>query len=71
MIVTLLRRLDVLWAVTGLGVFAAIWGVVFGVDDKEIGYGLGWGLPWVWAGKMTLVTIWMAKRMLRRQRGTA
>ncbi|KAF2171502.1 hypothetical protein M409DRAFT_63746 [Zasmidium cellare ATCC 36951] len=37
--------------------------------NKDIGYTVGWGLPWVWAGDMVVITIWMVKRMLRRQRG--
>lgn len=64
----LLRFLDMVWGVSGLCVFAVIWGVVFGVKDKEVGYGLGWALPWVWAGCMSVLTIWTVERMLRWQR---
>ena len=37
----LLRRLDLLWGSTGLAIVAAIWGLVFGVANHEIGYTVG------------------------------
>jgi hypothetical protein len=62
-----LKKMDWLWGCTGLAVVAVVWGVVFGVDNKEIGYALGFALPWVWAGAMTVLTISMSKSMLRRE----
>lgn len=62
-----LRRMDLLWGVSGLAVVAIIWGTVFGLHDHDIGYALGWALPWVWAGLMTIVTIQMSKSMLRKE----
>lgn len=65
---SLLWQLDLLWGTTGLAIVAAIWGIVFGVSDhREVGYTIGWALPWVWAAVMTLVTIRMAKAMLRQE----
>ncbi|KAF7185102.1 hypothetical protein HII31_13377 [Pseudocercospora fuligena] len=66
----LCRTLDWVWGVSGLCVVAVIWGLAFAMDsvDEEVSYAIGWGLPWAWAGIMAVLTIWMAKRMLRRQR---
>ena len=62
-----LRRMDLLWGITGLCVVAAVLGCTFGVDNHDVGYAVGWGLPWVWAGLMTVLTIQMSKSMLRRE----
>lgn len=62
-----LRTMDLVWGVTGLAVVAVVWGVVFGVSNAEVGYVVGWALPWVWATVMTVLTIQLAKRMLRRE----
>jgi hypothetical protein len=62
-----LRRMDMLWGTTGLAVVAVIWGCAFGIDNHDIGYAIGWALPWVWAGLMTLLTIQMSKAMLRKE----
>lgn len=63
-----LKRMDLVWGGTGLGFVGVVWGVVFGVGDQEVGYVVGWALPWVWAGVMTVATVWGARRMLRRER---
>jgi hypothetical protein len=62
-----LRRMDLIWGVSGLAVVAAIWGCVFGINDHDVGYAVGWALPWVWAGLMTMLTIQMSKSMLRKE----
>jgi hypothetical protein len=59
--------MDMLWGTTGLAVVAVIWGCAFGIDNHDIGYAIGWALPWVWAGLMTLLTIQMSKAMLRKE----
>ncbi|KXT10316.1 hypothetical protein AC579_1119 [Pseudocercospora musae] len=66
----LCRILDWFWGVSGLCVVAVIWTLAFATDivDEEVSYAIGWGLPWVWGGIMAVLTFWMAKRMLRRQR---
>lgn len=62
-----LRRMDMIWGTSGLAVVAIIWGCVFGIDNHDIGYAIGWALPWVWAGVMTALTIQMSNTMLRRE----
>ena len=62
-----LRRMDLIWGVSGLAIVAVIWGCVFGIANHEVGYAIGWALPWVWAGLMTMLTIQMSKSMLRKE----
>ena len=64
-----LRRMDMLWGVTGLCVVAVVFGCTFGVDNHDVGYAIGWALPWIWAGLMTVLTIQMSKSMLRSEAG--
>lgn len=66
----LCRTLDWAWGVSGLCIVAVIWGLAFATDsvDEEVAYAIGWGMPWIWGGIMAVLTIWTAKRMLRRQR---
>lgn len=63
-----LRRLDYIWGVSGLLVVAFIFGVVFGVKNKLVGYGVGWALPWAWAGAMALTTFRMGSGVLMKER---
>lgn len=62
-----LRRMDLLWGVSGLAVVAVVWGCVFGIENHDVGYAIGWALPWSWAGLMTVLTIQMSKSMLRNE----
>lgn len=64
-----LRRMDLMWGVTGLCVVAVVLGCTFGVDNHDVGYAVGWGLPWIWAGLMTVLTTQMSQSMLRREAG--
>ena len=62
-----LDRMDLLWGTTGLVITAPAFGVVFGVANRDVGYAIGWGLPWVWAGGMAYLTIRMTQRMLEAE----
>ena len=62
-----LRRMDLLWGITGLGIVAVVFGCAFGIENENVGYAIGWALPWTWAGIMTMITIQMSKAMLRRE----
>lgn len=63
-----LRRLDMLWGVSGLVVVAIVFGIVFGVENELVGYGVGWALPWLWAGTMALITFRMGSTVLEKER---
>lgn len=65
---THLRRLDMMWGVSGLAMVAAVWGIVFGVENNLVGYGVGWALPWAWAGTMAFITFRMGSAMLAKER---
>ncbi|KAJ5162049.1 hypothetical protein N7492_007441 [Penicillium capsulatum] len=62
-----LSQMDRMWAATGFSVVAIIWGVVFGLENHEIGYALGWALPFAWGAGMGFITTVLAKRMLRKE----
>lgn len=64
-------RLDLLWGFSGVVVAAAIFVVVLVVDDKSVGFGVGWTAPWVWAFVTGMVTWAMAKRALSREHAEA
>lgn len=63
-----LRRLDLMWGVSGLIVVAIVFGVVSGLENELVGYGVGWALPWVWAGTMTMISFRMGSGVLRKER---
>ena len=63
----LLMQMDLLWGISGLMLVAAIFGLVFGVDNGEVGYVVGWLLPWTWAAVVASITFWMSKAMLKRE----
>ncbi|EIW85669.1 hypothetical protein CONPUDRAFT_118641 [Coniophora puteana RWD-64-598 SS2] len=65
----LMVRLDLLWGFSGLALAGGIFGVVFGVQEENVGYVVGWGAPWVWAAGMALVTLRMTTATLRREEG--
>lgn len=67
---SLLGWLDTIWGISGVCVAAVIFGVVFGVNaggKTDVGWAVGWGLPWGWAGVMALVTVWLTRRMCKRE----
>ncbi|KAJ8608697.1 hypothetical protein MRB53_039499 [Persea americana] len=63
-----LNTMDVLWGGTAALVVIAIFAVVFGVSNPDVGYALGWALPWIWGGIMALITMVMTKRMLAAEK---
>lgn len=65
---THLRRLDLMWGVSGLAMVAAVFGIVLGVENNLVGYGVGWALPWAWAGTMAFITFRMGSAMLEKER---
>ncbi|KAK5163965.1 uncharacterized protein LTR77_010361 [Saxophila tyrrhenica] len=64
---THLRKMDLMWAGSGMVLVAVVVGVVFGAEEREVGYAVGWSLPWVWAGTMAYITTQLSKAMLIKE----
>ncbi|WPH02384.1 Hypothetical protein R9X50_00524700 [Acrodontium crateriforme] len=62
-----LARMDLIWGTSGLAVVAIIWALIFSFTNPEIGYAIGWSVPWIWAGIMALVIARMSQNMLRKE----
>ncbi|KAK1637509.1 hypothetical protein BDP81DRAFT_405593 [Colletotrichum phormii] len=62
----MLRRVGVFWAVGAEGCAVVCVVLVFMLDG-EVGYVVGWSLPFVWAGVWTGATFWYVKRELKRE----
>ncbi|KAJ5260474.1 hypothetical protein N7478_012079 [Penicillium angulare] len=66
-----LSQIERMWAASGLSVVAIVWGVVFGLENHDIGFALGWALPFAWGAVMALITTALAKRMLKHEKAAA
>ncbi|KAF2095839.1 hypothetical protein NA57DRAFT_78616 [Rhizodiscina lignyota] len=60
-------KLDLLWGVSALGVAAGIVAIIFAVHNYSVGFAVGYSVPWIWAGLMTIVTIQMVKAAKREE----
>ena len=63
----MLRRLGVMWAVGALAA-AVLTTILIFTLDIDVGYCIGWSLPFVWAGIWTGGTIWYVRRTLRYEK---
>ncbi|TCD71683.1 hypothetical protein EIP91_005449 [Steccherinum ochraceum] len=63
----LLRDVGMFWGISGILVAGACIAVAWTTND-DIGYGIGYGIPWLWAFVCTPITIVWAKRELERER---
>ncbi|RDL37870.1 Uncharacterized protein BP5553_05303 [Venustampulla echinocandica] len=59
--------LDWMWGV-GLLAIAIISTVLIMVLDKNIAFGVGWGLPWAFSAVYALLTVWIVKHHLKREK---
>lgn len=62
----LLRHMTWFWGVPSLTVGVALMALVFTMR-REVAYGLGWGVPAIWAGIWSLMTILWVKRVMREE----
>lgn len=53
----LLRKMDWTWGVSSVCVATALLAIIWTLDNPDVGFGLGWLLPWAWAAFMALLTI--------------
>lgn len=63
----MLVRLNWFWGIGGLSVAAAMTGVIYGVQNEDVVFALGWCVPWVWAALWAILTGNYTKRMLRTE----
>lgn len=63
----LLRDLAIFWGVSGSllagGFIALAWTV-----SEDIGYGISYGVPWLWVIVSTVLTIWYVRKEMERER---
>ena len=63
----LLRNVALGWGVSGTavgaGLIVAVWEA-----PRDTAYGLGFGIPWLWAIVCTAATFWYTSRMLEREK---
>lgn len=64
---TMLRHLSLFWALGALACAAGTMYLVFDLNDTDVGYTIGWTVPFVWAGIWLLVTIRYVQHMLRKE----
>lgn len=64
---TMLRNLGLFWSLGALACSAGTIYLVFDVGDTDVGYTLGWTVPFVWAGIWLLITIRYVQYMLRKE----
>jgi len=62
----LLRDIALVWGTTGIVAASAFIAISWNVSD-DIGYGISYGLPWLWAFLCTFITIWWTRKELRRE----
>ncbi|KAH8652223.1 hypothetical protein BX600DRAFT_441119 [Xylariales sp. PMI_506] len=65
---TMLRRLGVFWAVGAEACAALCTALVFGLENADISYVVGWSLPFVWAGVWAALTTVYVKWELAREK---
>ena len=64
----MLRDMDLFWGVSAVVVGVACLVLVLdGNVQEEVAYGLGWGIPPVWAGVWAVVTMKWVQRTLRKE----
>lgn len=63
----MLRQLSLFWALGALASAAGTMYLVFDVGDTDVGYTIGWTVPFVWAGIWLLITIRYVQYMLRKE----
>jgi len=58
------------WGGTGILIGGAVLGVSvwLGMEGKTAAFGIGWGVPWLWAGCSALLTTWWVNMQLRVER---
>lgn len=64
---SMLRRLDIFWAVGGEATAVVCTILIFTIP-ADAAYVVGWSVPFVWAGVWSVATFWYVKRELKKER---
>ncbi|CAJ2506464.1 Uu.00g005940.m01.CDS01 [Anthostomella pinea] len=64
---TMLRRLGIFWAVGSEGCAVMMTILIFSLNNTDIAYAIGWGVPFVWAGIWAAATTWYVSRELKKE----
>ena len=65
----LLWKLSIFWSLPGLFVSVVCTAVIF-TRDTEVGFAVGWGLPFIWAILWTVVTMGVTRGLNREKTST-
>lgn len=63
----MLRNLSLFWSLGALASAAGTMYLVFDLDNTDVGYTIGWTVPFVWAGMWLLITIRYVQYMLGKE----
>ncbi|KAI0632540.1 hypothetical protein C8Q77DRAFT_931967 [Trametes polyzona] len=63
----IVRVTSIWWGASGTILAAAFIAIAWTTPD-DIGYGIGWGLPWLWAMVSAALTVWWVHRELEREK---
>lgn len=64
---SLLLKTDLIWGLSGATVGAILMATIWWVSNPEIGFALGWIVPWIWAGVLAFITIKMTSAAKKRE----
>ncbi|PIL22972.1 hypothetical protein GSI_15669 [Ganoderma sinense ZZ0214-1] len=62
----IIRVTSLCWGATGCALAAALIAIAWNTSD-DVGYGLGWGIPWIWAIVSAAITVWWVRKQLGRE----
>ncbi|KIJ27518.1 hypothetical protein M422DRAFT_190877 [Sphaerobolus stellatus SS14] len=63
----LLRDMALFWGFGGTLIAGALIAIAW-TTAQDVGYGIGFGVPWIWAFVWTPVTVWWSRKELARER---
>lgn len=64
---TMLRNLSLFWALGALASAAGTMYLIFDLNDTDVGFIIGWTMPFVWASIWLLTTIRYVQHLLRKE----
>ena len=62
----IVRVTSLWWGASGM-LFAGAFIAAAWTTSDDVGYGIGWGLPWLWAMISAAITVWWVNKELQRE----